>query len=245
LQLNPDPFASGGPRRLAESDFLSLIAELAAAFMGFSLVVGLLQPDDPAAGIKLAAMRGVAELALVAALAALLPLLLEEFELVSSTIWRSAGGIAGMSWLVAHLLAARRFSRFGGRMITSKSTLLIAVVVTVGILLFFSASLLPGSHAGAFYCAATACALVCSAFLFLAAAFPDVAGQAQPRVPPAPPGRPSEFNSHTARSEFRRSLARATSRSPFSPFASVCSKPLLRTKPMSGRSAAYSRSQAR
>ncbi len=161
---------------MAESDFLSLIAELAAAFMGFSLVVGLLQPDDPAADVKLAAMRGVAELALVAALAALLPLLLEMFELTSSTIWRSAGGIAGVSWLVAHLLAARRFSRLGSRMITSKSTLLITVVVTVGIILFFSASLLPGNHAGALYCAATACALVCSAFLFLAAAFSDAAG---------------------------------------------------------------------
>jgi hypothetical protein len=160
---------------VAESDFLSLIAELAAAFMGFSLVVGLLQPDDPTAGIKLAAMRGVAELALVAALAALLPLLLERFELVGSTIWRSAGWIAGTSWLVAHLLAARRFTRLGTRMITSKTTLLIAVVATVGILLFFLAALLSGSHAGAFYSAATACALVCSAFLFLAAAFPDVA----------------------------------------------------------------------
>lgn len=161
---------------MAESDFLSLIAELAAAFMGFSLVVGLLQPDDPAAGIMLAAMRGVAELALVAVLAALLPLLLEVFELMNSTIWRLAGGMAGMSWLVAHVLAARRFSRLGTSMVTSKSTFLIAAVATVGILLFFSASLLSGTHAGAFYCAATACALVCSAFLFVAAAFSDAAG---------------------------------------------------------------------
>lgn len=161
---------------MAEADFLSLIAELAAAFMGFSLVVGLLQPDDPAAGVQLASMRGVAELALVAALAALLPLLLERFELATSTLWRSAGGLAGVSWLIAHLLAARRFRRFGSQMILDKSALLIAIIATVGILLFFTSSLVPGHHAGAFYCTATACALVCSAFLFVAAAFPDAAG---------------------------------------------------------------------
>ncbi len=161
---------------MAESDFLSLIAELAAAFMGFSLVVGLLQPDDPAAGVHLASMRGVAELALVAALTSLLPLLLERFELSSSTIWRSSGGLAGVSWLVSHLLAARRFRRTGSRMITSKSALLIAAIAMVGILLFFSAALLPGDHAGALYCVATVCALVSSAFLFLAAAFPENTG---------------------------------------------------------------------
>ncbi len=46
---------------LAHSDLFALLAEVSATFVGFSLVIGLLQPDNPRAGVRLRLMQSIAE----------------------------------------------------------------------------------------------------------------------------------------------------------------------------------------
>jgi hypothetical protein len=82
---------------------LTLIDEASATFVGFSLAIGLLQPDQPNAAVRHNSMRGVAELAMMAGGGALLALLLDAFGLSSATVWRLASAALAMGWAVRQL----------------------------------------------------------------------------------------------------------------------------------------------
>jgi hypothetical protein len=68
---------------LAHTDLFALMAEVSAAFVGFSLVIGLLQPSHPGAAVRLNIMRAVAELAMISGGGAILVLILHEFGMPS------------------------------------------------------------------------------------------------------------------------------------------------------------------
>jgi len=53
---------------IEHADVVALVAEVAATFVGFSLVIGLLQPHDPSASRRRQSMRSVAELGLLTSL---------------------------------------------------------------------------------------------------------------------------------------------------------------------------------
>jgi hypothetical protein len=150
---------------------LTLIAEASATFVGFSLVIGLLQPDQPNAGVRLNSMRGVAELAIIAGAGAFLALVLDAFGLSSETVWRFASATLGTGWAVAHFFASHRFRKAGTRMTRSPTLLVVVLLAYSGILLLAWNTIAPGASSGARYSAALVFALSASAFLFVRATF--------------------------------------------------------------------------
>jgi hypothetical protein len=156
---------------LQHADLLTLIAEVSAAFVGFSLVIGLLQPDQPSSAAVRNAMRGVAELALIAGGGALLALSLHAFELAPESIWRFGSLALATTWLAAHLLAARRFRAARSPMLRSNLTLLPVPIAFAGILLLYWNFAVPSSFSGARYAAALVFALSASAVFFIGATF--------------------------------------------------------------------------
>jgi hypothetical protein len=156
---------------LQHADLLTVIAEVSSAFVGFSLVIGLLQSDQPNAAAIRNAMRGVAELALIAGGGALLVFGLHAFGLSSETIWRFGSLGLAAAWIVAHLAAARRFREAGSPMMRSRLTLLPAPIAFAGILLLVWNFVLPGPSSGARYSTALLLALGASALFFIGATF--------------------------------------------------------------------------
>jgi len=158
---------------------LTLIAEASATFVGFSLAIGLLQPDQPNAAVRHNSMRGVAELAMIAGAGAFLALLLDAFGLSSATVWRLASAALAMGWAVATLFASRRIRKAGSRMTRSSTLLVVPFLVSLGILLLAWNTIAPDASSGARYNAALVFALSASASLFVLAAFEH------PETPPA------------------------------------------------------------
>ena len=150
---------------------LSLIAEASATFVGFSLAIGLLQPDQPNAASRHNSMRGVAELAMIAGAGALLALLLDAFGLPSATVWRLASAALAMGWAVATFFASRRIRRVGSRMTRSSTLLVVPILVSSGVLLLAWNTIAPDASSGARYNAALVFALSAAASLFLLSAF--------------------------------------------------------------------------
>ena len=150
---------------------LTLIAEASATFVGFSLAIGLLQPDQPNAASRHNSMRGVAELAIIAGAGAFLALLLNAFDLPSATVWRLASAALAMGWAVSALFASRRIRKAGSRVTRSPTLLVVPFLVSSGILLLAWNTIAPDASSGARYNAALVFALSASASLFLLSAF--------------------------------------------------------------------------
>lgn len=156
-------------------DLLALIAEVSATFVGFSLVVGLLQPGQPGAAARLSSMRGVAELGLVAAGGALLVLILEVSGVSAPLAWRAGSFSLAMSWATALYFALRRAVR-AGRSLTDVDPLISGTLASAGILLLAWNAAVPSAASGPRYLMALALALAASAFLFIRAAFERLDG---------------------------------------------------------------------
>jgi hypothetical protein len=161
----------GGTLPLEHLEVLTLTAEIAAAFLGFSYVIGLLQDEQPNAAETQNAMRGVAELALIAGGGSFLALSLNTFALSSDLVWRISSGLTGLSWLIAHYLASRRFRAAGKPMMRSRLTLGPVPLAVVGVLLLAWNALLPSGYSGARYVAALILALAASALFFVGTTF--------------------------------------------------------------------------
>jgi hypothetical protein len=85
-------------------DLLGLIAEVSVAFIGFSMVVGVLRPDETHGTARIQSMRAVAETALIAGGGALLALTSNALDLALEMVWRIASLIVlAADMLVPHL----------------------------------------------------------------------------------------------------------------------------------------------
>jgi hypothetical protein len=95
------------------SDPLALISEISVAFVGLSMVVGVLHPGQHGADVRLRSMRAVAETGLIAGGGAMLALLLNGFGVSHAGVWRLSGLVVSITWLVALGYAMRRFTQAG------------------------------------------------------------------------------------------------------------------------------------
>jgi len=95
---------------IEHADVVGLVAEVAATFVGFSLVIGLLQPNEPSASRRRQSMRSVAELGLIAAAGSMLALALDTFGLAPDVVWRLASVLVALLWVGLHIVASRRFA---------------------------------------------------------------------------------------------------------------------------------------
>jgi len=162
---------------IEHADVVALVAEVAATFVGFSLVIGLLQPHDPSASRRRQSMRSVAELGLIAAGGAMLALALDTFGLGPDVVWRVASTLAALLWVALHTAASRRFRTTGSQVTKTRFLLLGASLAIIGIGLLVWNAIIPDEYSGARYIAALMLALTVSAFYFLLETFANGSDQ--------------------------------------------------------------------
>ena len=151
------------------------MGEVAAAFVGFSLVVSMLrQRSSPSAEEtrRLYSMRDVAEIGLVSVAASFLPLIIHAFGANPETTWR-VGSATFLAIIVVAGGAAfwRRGSWIEGARAEPLQTLLILPLQVVGIGLVLVNVLVGGPSSGARYIAAVLMALSTAGVLFVNSTF--------------------------------------------------------------------------
>ncbi len=163
-QLNPLP----------HENLLTAMGEVAAAFVGFSLVVGVLRARSSASAEesrKLHSMRDVAEIGLVAVAMSFLPLVIHAFGASPDTTWR----VGSASFLVLGLLSAGASFRRRSGLDYFRSEPIQAVFVLplqLGAISLMSINLLAGGpSSGPRYVAAVLLALSAAGVLFVNATF--------------------------------------------------------------------------
>jgi hypothetical protein len=155
-----------------DSSLLGLIAEVSVAFIGLSMVVGVLRPDETHGEVRIQSMRAVADTALIAGGGALLALTLGALDLALEMVWRFASLIVAVAWVSAFARAARRFRGAGTPLVVDslEAVAMSSVVATAIGLLLWNVTV-PTGPAGGRYAAALTLALVISAKRFVYANF--------------------------------------------------------------------------
>jgi hypothetical protein len=98
---------------LNHSDVLTTLAEVSAAFVGFSMVAGLLRPTSSDAKRRFYGIRDVAEIGLIVVGGSLAPLVLQLFSLSDTALWRLCSFILSISWLSSLSFALARYREVG------------------------------------------------------------------------------------------------------------------------------------
>ena len=160
---------------LPHENLLIVLGEVAAAFVGFSLVVGVLRARSAGSaeeGRGLYSMRDVAEIGLISVFTSLLPLVIHAFGANPEATWR----IGSASFLAFWVLGASASFRRRGGWLVGLRTEPIQTAMTlpfqlgaVGLMLVNLLAGGPGS--GARYVAAVLLALAVAGVLFVNATF--------------------------------------------------------------------------
>ena len=160
---------------LPHENLLTVMGEVAAAFVGFSLVVSALRArsnDSLDETRRFYSMRDVAEIGLVCVFASLLPLVIHAFGASPDAIWRI--GSATLLAL-AVLSGSSSFWRRGGLLVTLRSEPILAAIIVPTLFGFYGLLLVnlfaggPGS--GARYVAAVLLSFALSGVIFVNASF--------------------------------------------------------------------------
>ena len=163
---------------LPHTDLLTALGEVAAAFVGFSLVVAVLRAR-PAGSVKeirrFYSMRDVAEIGLLVVGGAFLPLIIHAFGTSPQTAWRLASAtlfVAGGLSLASSLWRQRRI----GRQVVREAPILavmIAVLNLASFSLLLSNIFVGGATSGARYTATVFMALAIAGVTFVHTTFSD------------------------------------------------------------------------
>ena len=156
---------------LSHTDVLSVIAEVAAAFVGFSLAIGLLQPNQPGAKLRRHAMQSVAELAMVACGGELVVLVVKTFGWSSDLSWRVGSASTAIFWGGTFYWAIIRYGQSGYTVFTDKNIRFAALLSVLGIGLFSANAVFPTALAEPLHITGLFFALIDAGYLFLLSTF--------------------------------------------------------------------------
>jgi hypothetical protein len=145
------------------------LAEVAAAFVGFSLVGSILRTT--AGSERFLMMRDVAQVSLVAVAGSLAPYVVFLFDVEGDSLWRAASGALLLAWIVGGATAQRRHgltnvTRRAPRLFVFGS---LAHLAGVGLLIW--SVFLGGSLTGARYMLALLILLTMAGSMFIWATF--------------------------------------------------------------------------
>jgi hypothetical protein len=159
---------------LSHSEVLVTLAEVSAAFVGFSIVAGVLRPTSSDAQRRFYAIRDVAEIGLVVLGGSLAPLALQLFSLSDTALWRLCSFILSISWLSSLSFAVARYRKVGALNIRVRNSVLgrigLILIGTGQVLLWWNV-ISPMGATSARYVSALLILLSISAILFINAVF--------------------------------------------------------------------------
>ena len=163
---------------MEHQDFLVILAEVATAFVGFSMIVGALSPRTRHSALRRQFMGDVALIGFFVIGGGLLPYVLYANGLSMAATWRVTSLALMLVWLpgyLAYLRALRRMGRslFDIPLLPKAFVIINPAVVLVGNGLLVWNVIVGGAEAGARYLAALLILLLIAAFLFLSGAFGD------------------------------------------------------------------------
>jgi hypothetical protein len=151
------------------------MGEVAAAFVGFSMVVGVLRARSTGStkeSRRLYSMRDVAEIGLVAVFMSFLPLVIYAFGASPDTTWRiGSASFLALGFLSAGASLWRRGGWLAGVRAEPIQTLLVLPLQLGAIGLMLANLLAGGPGSGARYVAAVLMALAVGGVLFVSATF--------------------------------------------------------------------------
>lgn len=159
---------------LAHLDFLFTAAEVAAAFVGFSLVVSVFRPESASDAVRMGSLRDVAEIGLSAIAASFAPYVFHVFGSSPDAVWRASSLLFAIGGFVAFYLGYRRFSRLGGAPPWRTAPLFAVVsgaLTSLGNGLLWWNVLAPSALSGPRYVLALLLLLALAGFIFVFAAF--------------------------------------------------------------------------
>jgi len=148
------------------SEILVTVAEVAAAFVGFSMVVGLLSPESPDFQPRFNAIRDVAEISLIAVGGSLIPLAAGLFAISELTLWRFCSLGLSVVWLVGISAAVMRHRKSG-----ASPPRVVGVFIVVGHALLWWNIVSPTGAAAGRYVIALLALLASAGVLFIGATF--------------------------------------------------------------------------
>jgi len=180
---------------LPHQDFFFTTAEVAAAFVGFSLVVSVFKPESSGEAVRMGSLRDVAELGLSAIAASFLPYVLQQLGLSLDAIWRAASLALALGGVLAFSFGFRRFTQAGGGLPWKTAPVVatsVGAVAVAGMLLLWVNVLAPSELSGARYVVAILLMLATAGLLFVFAAFGPRSGAPAPAPAPAIATNPDE-----------------------------------------------------
>lgn len=163
---------------MEHQDFLVVLAEVAAAFVGFSMIVGALSPKTRHSALRRQFMRDVALIGFFVIGGGLFPYVLSANGLSMAATWRVASlGLTLVWWpgYVQYLLALRRMKKpiFEVPLLPRAFVVINPALVLFGNGLLIWNVLIGGAGAAGRYLAALLTLLLIAAFLFVSGAFGD------------------------------------------------------------------------
>ena len=161
---------------MEHQDYLFTIAEVAAAFVGFSMVVGALSPDRPGSRFRKVVIHDVAVIGFIVMGGALAPYALAQTTLATSAVWRIASLSLLALWLFGYLTSFRRFREAGGSSLGEPLLGRPLVIINTGVVITGNSLLLwnvtfPGPGTETRYLVALLMLLLIATWLFLLAGF--------------------------------------------------------------------------
>ena len=156
-------------------EFLFTVAEVAAAFVGFSLIVGILRPAEGA--VRFLFLRDVAAISLIAVAGSFLPYVLFQFGVRGEPLWRASSGGLSLGWLTGVAFANRRFTAVGAWKVVPTLFVFGSLINLGGIGSLLWSVVVGGSLSGPRYALALSLLLAIAGLMFIWAAFQRSADQ--------------------------------------------------------------------
>ena len=160
---------------LEQHDLLLTVAEVAAAFVGFSMIVAALRFQPSGEEARFHSVRDVAEIGLYVVAAAFLPLIVHSYGVTPELTWRASSAAFVGVWLLAFTFAQRRFRRGGAGFMMVETWpfwgAVSGILTTLGNGLLLWNVVSPAALAGPRYLTALALLLAIAGGLFINATF--------------------------------------------------------------------------
>jgi len=159
---------------LVHRDLLLAVANVAAAFVGFSMVVGLLKTEVSASDLRFHTIRDVAEIGLIVIGAGLFPLTVYAYGVTPGTVWRLSSLLMTLAWLISFIFAQIRFRQAGSVALLDRNpvwaVMALGIVVAGNGLLWWNVAT-SGPLAGARYITSLLLLLTIAGVMFINATF--------------------------------------------------------------------------